>query len=235
MADNLPLDHDSIGIGLYSNGGVVTRRTYDNAGRLGSASLTRHRIIATTTTLLAESGYHGLSVAAVASAAAVSPQTIYNSIGGKGALLKACYDVTLAGDEDEVPMSQRLEFVALGQASSGIEFLARYAMWVRVLHERAAGILGPLLALDAARDAGAAEFLTVIERERRAGSTHAITDLNDRFGLPAGMPLEQAVDICWTLNSPELWARLVVRCGWTPAAFEAWLAGQLRASLSRGA
>jgi AcrR family transcriptional regulator len=209
----------------------VTRRTYDNASRLESASLTRHRIIATATKLLAESGYHGLSVAAVASAAGVSPQTIYNSIGGKGALLKACYDITLAGDEDDVPMSQRLEFVALGQASSGIEFLARYAVWVRVLHERAAGILGPLLALDVARDAGAAEFLTVIERERRVGSTHAIADLNDRFGLPAGMSLEQAVDICWTLNSPELWARLVVRCGWTSADFQAWLARQLQAGL----
>lgn len=209
----------------------MTRRAYDNAARLESASLTRHRIIQAATRLLAGSGYDGLSVAAVASAAGVSPQTIYNSIGGKGALLKACYDVALAGDEDDVPMSRRPEFVALGQASSAVEFVDRYAVWVRVLHERVAGILGPLLSLDAARDAGAAEFLTVIERERRVGSTHAMTDLADRFGLPPGLPLERAVDICWTLNSPELYARLVVRCGWTPAAFQDWLGGQLQAAL----
>ena len=128
-------------------------------------------------------------------------------------------------------MSQRLEFVALGQASSALEFLASYAVWVRVLHERVAGILGPLLALDAARDAGAAEFLTVIERERHIGSTHAITDLHVRFRLREGLSVEKAVEICWTLNSPELYARLVIRCGWTPHDFEAWLAGQLQASL----
>jgi hypothetical protein len=87
------------------------------------------------------------------------------------------------------------------------------------------------LALDAARDAGAVEFLTAIERERRIGSTHAMTDLQDRFGLPNGLSLEKAVDICWTLNSPELYARLVVRCGWIPDAFQAWLARQLQASL----
>ena len=70
------------------------------------------------------------------------------------------------------------------------------------------------MALDAARDAGAVEFLTAIERERRIGSTHAMTDLQDRFGLPNGLSLEKAVDICWT-----------------PDAFQAWLARQLQASL----
>jgi len=209
----------------------VARRSYDNSARLESAALTRHRIIEATTTLLAGGGYARLSVAAVASAAGVSPQTIYNAIGGKGALLKACYDITIAGDEDDVPMSQRPEFLALGQASSAVEYLAGYAVWVRVLHERVAGIVGPLLALDAARDAGAAEFLTAIERERRVGSTHAMTRLLDRFGLPDGLTVEQAVDTCWALNSPELYARLVLRCGWTPDAYQACLARQLQASL----
>jgi len=209
----------------------VARRRYDNSARLDAASLTRHRIIDATTTLLGEGGYAGLSVAAVASAAGVSPQTIYNAIGGKGALLKACYDITLAGDENDVPMSQRPEFLALGKASSAVEYLAGYAVWVRVLHERVAGIVGPILALDAARDAGAAEFLTAIERERRVGSTHAMTRLIDRFGPPDGLTVEKAVDTCWTLNSPELYVRLVVRCGWTPDAFQTWLARQLQASL----
>ncbi len=209
----------------------MARRPYDNSGRLDAASLTRHRIIEATTRLLSEGGYAGLSVAAVATAAGVSPQTIYNAIGGKGALLKACYDITLAGDEEGVAMSQRPEFLALGMASSAVEYLADYAVWVRVLHERVAGIVGPLLALDVARDAGAAEFLIAIERERRVGSTHAMTRLHDRFGLPDGLSFEGAVDACWTLNSPELYARLVVRCGWTPGAFQAWLARQLQASL----
>ena len=47
-------------------------------------------------------------------------------------------------------------------------------------------------------------------------------------------PWEQAVDVAWTLNAPEVYDRLVRRCGWTPAAYESWLAEQLRAKLAPG-
>lgn len=208
----------------------MTRRRYDNSARLESAAETRHRIIVATTALLATEGYAGLSVAAVAGAADVSPQTIYNSIGGKGPLLKACYDVTLAGDEDAVPMSQRPEFLALRSAPSAADWVVAYAAWSRLLSERAHPILGPLVGLGVARDAGAAEFLATIEKERRIGSTHAMTAFRDSFGLPEPMTLEQAIDLCWTLNSPELYARLVGQCGWTPSAYQTWLEKALRAS-----
>ena len=208
----------------------MTRRRYDNSARLESAAETRHRIIVATTELLATEGYAGLSVAAVAGAAGVSPQTIYNSIGGKGALLKACYDVTLAGDEEAVPMSQRPEFLALQTAPSATGWAAAYAAWGRLLGERAHPILGPLVGLSVVRDAGAAEFLATIEKERRIGSTHAMTAFRDNFGLPEGMKLEQAIDICWTLNSPELYARLVGQCGWPPGDYQSWLTKALRSS-----
>ncbi|MDO5501057.1 MAG: TetR/AcrR family transcriptional regulator [Propionibacteriaceae bacterium] len=203
-------------------------RAYDNSARLEAAAATRHRIIAATTQLLAREGYAGLSVAAAARAAEVSPQTIYNSIGGKGALLKACYDVTLAGDEDAIPMSERPELHALRAATDAREWTQRYAAWSRLLSERVHPILGPLVALGVARDAGAAEFLTAIEGERRIGSTRVMTAYRDSFGLPDGLTLERAIDICWTLNSPELYARLAGQCGWAPAEYESWLAGQLR-------
>ncbi|WP_432558890.1 TetR/AcrR family transcriptional regulator [Granulicoccus sp. GXG6511] len=208
----------------------MTTRPYDNSARREAAAATRHRIIVATTELLAAEGYAGLGVMAVARAADVSQQTIYNSIGGKSALLKACYDVTLAGDEDEVPMSQRPEFSALREAGSADEWVERYAAWSRLLSERVHPILGPLVGLGVARDAGAAEFLTTIEQERRVGSTHAMTAFHKSFGLPDGLSLEQAIDICWTLNSPELYARLVGQCGWTPEEYQSWLAGELRAS-----
>ncbi|WP_267489699.1 hypothetical protein [Enemella dayhoffiae] len=33
----------------------------------------------------------------------------------------------------------------------------------------------------------------------------------------------------WTLNAPEVHDRLVRRCGWTAAAYQAWLEQQLLA------
>lgn len=41
-------------------------------------------------------------------------------------------------------------------------------------------------------------------------------------GLPAGLTMERAVDQVWTLNSPEVYDRLVRRCGWTADAYEVW-------------
>ena len=37
-----------------------------------------------------------MTIASLAKAAGVSPQTVYNSIGGKAAVVKAVYDVLLA-------------------------------------------------------------------------------------------------------------------------------------------
>lgn len=208
----------------------MTSRQYDNSARRQAAAETRHRIIAASTALLAREGYAGLGVAAAARAAEVSPQTIYNSIGGKGALLKACYDVTLAGDEDDVPMSQRPEFRALRASADSAEWVERYAAWSRLLSERAFPIVGALVGLGVARDAGAAEFLGTLEQERRIGSTHAMTGFRDSFGLPEGMDLKRAIDLCWTLNAPEAYARLVGQCGWKPEDYQRWLAAGLRAA-----
>ena len=42
--------------------------------------------------------------------------------------------------------------------------------------------------------------------------------------LAAGLDVEEATDILWTLNHPDLWFLLVGRCGWTPDRFETWFA-----------
>ena len=60
----------------------------------------------------------------------------------------------------------------------------------------------------------------------------AVAAFRDRFGLPAGLTEQRAVDVVWTLNSPEVHGRLVHRCGWTHDQYEDWLAGQLAASLT---
>lgn len=146
-------------------------------------------------------------------------------------MLKATYDVTLAGDDEPVAMSERPELRATMDAPDAAAYLDRYAVWCRVVSERAAPIMGAVSA-PGAGDAGAKAFAARTEQERRIGTTHAMTRLRDQHGLPAGLPLERAVDIAWTLNSPEVYDRLVRRCGWSAADYETWLAGQLRVALT---
>lgn len=190
-----------------------------------AARETRQRILATAYDLLVAEGYAALTIAGLAERAEVSPQTIYNSIGGKAEVLKATYDVTLAGDDEPVAMSDRPQFRAMREAEEGGDFLDAYASWCRVVSQRVSPILGPLLA--AGGDQGVAEFIDTIEQERRTGTTQAMTAFRGRFGLPKGLTLPRAVDQVWTLNAPEVHDRLVRRCGWSAGAYEKWLRRQL--------
>ena len=208
-------------------------RTYDNSARVERARETRAHIVDTAQGLLLEGGYAAMTVASLAAAAGVSPQTVYNSVGGKAAVVKAVYDRMMAADDAEVPMSERPEFQAMFTAADRAAFARAYAAWVRVLAGRVGPLLGALLAHGT--DATLTDLVATIEEERYVGTTHAMTGLRDRLGLPDGCRgkagLTRLIDAVWTLNSPDGYDRLVRRRGWTPAAYEDWLAGQLRALL----
>ena len=96
---------------------VPEQRRYSTALRAEQTALTRRRILDAAGRLLVERGYHGTTLNGVADAAEVSVQTVYNVVGGKAALLKAVYDVTLAGDDEPVPITERPEFRAAVEAT----------------------------------------------------------------------------------------------------------------------
>ncbi len=204
-------------------------RAYDNSGRAERARATRDQIVETALGLLLDGGYAAMTVASLAAAAGVSPQTVYNSVGGKPAVVKAVYDRVLAGDAEEVAMTDRPEVEALFMAGDRAEFARAYAGWCRVIGERIAPLLGGLLAHGA--DATLADFVEATERERHTGATHALEEMRTRLGLPSEVRgpkgFTRLVDAVWALNAPDTYDRLVRRSGWTPAEYEEWLACQL--------
>jgi AcrR family transcriptional regulator len=82
----------------------MAARKYISQQRDSAARETRRRILAVAEKQLIEGGYHAMTVASLAYGAEVSPQTIYNSVGGKAAVVKALYDDRLAGDDEPVPI-----------------------------------------------------------------------------------------------------------------------------------
>jgi AcrR family transcriptional regulator len=208
-------------------------RAYESSARIEGARRTRTSVVATARDLLLKDGYAGMTVASLAAAAGVSPQTVYNSVGSKVDVVKAVYDQMVAGDDSEVAMSDRPEFRAMFECSDRAAFARAYARWVRLLNGRTGPLLGALLAHGS--DAALTDFASTIEQERYVGTTDAITGLRDRIGLArrhAGeRGLRRLIDAVWTLNSPDCHDRLVRRRGWSPAEYETWLAGQLIALL----
>lgn len=204
-------------------------RAYDNTGRAERALATRDQIVVTAQGLLLDGGYAAMTVASLAAAAGVSPQTVYNSVGGKPAVVKAVYDRLMAGDAEEVAMSDRPEFHALFSASDRTAFSRAYAGWCRVRNSQVAPLLGALLAHGT--DAALVDLLATLERERYIGATRALEGMRERLGLPDGVRgpkgFGRLVDGVWALNAADTYDRLVRRSGWTPAEYEEWLAGQL--------
>src|SRR5690349_24919447 len=127
-------------------------RRYSTELRAEQTAVAKRLILASAGRLFIEKGYLGTTLAAVAAAAGVSVQTVYNVVGGKPALLKAVYDVVLAGDDAPVPIGERPEFRAVVEAESGRECLARYSALGRALGERVTPLLTVLLAQAAAGD-----------------------------------------------------------------------------------
>lgn len=202
---------------------MAHQRRYSTALRAEQTALTHRRILDAAGRLFVERGYLGTTLITVAATAGVSVQTVYNVVGGKAALLKAVYDVTLAGDDEPVPIGERPEFRAVVEAPTGRDCLARYSALGRLLGERITPLITVLLAQAAAGDADLAAFVATIEGERATGTRNVATLVAHRFGLRAGLDVDAAADVLWALTAPDLTDRLVVRRGWGWDRFETWL------------
>src|SRR6476620_612988 len=181
---------------------MSTDRAYDNSSRAEAALATRRRIIEAASEMLLREGYHAMSVSALAGAAGVSAQTVYNAVGGKADVVKAVYDVMLVGDDEPVAMQDRPEFRAMSEAPDREAFVRAYAALCATIYERVGPLLGVILAQGAGGDAGLQDFVATIDRERRVGNTNALAALERAHGLPPSLNHERFIDIVWTVTAP---------------------------------
>lgn len=206
-------------------------RRYSMALRDEQTAATRRRILDAAGGLFVDHGYPRTTLAGVAEVAGVSVQTIYNLVGGKSALLKAVWDVTVAGDDEPVPMAERPMMRAVLEATDRRECLVRYAAHSRALAERALSLYLTMMAQAAGGDPDLSHFADTVESERLDGAELMVCHLAERFGLRTGLDLESAADVLWAVNAPDLADRLVNRRGWGWDRYERWLAGTLADAL----
>lgn len=205
----------------------MSRRAYDNTRRAEQARLTRRQVLAAARDLLTERGPAAVTMRDVAAHAGVSAETVKKAFGTKTALIKAVYDVTLAGDDEPVPMIDRPEIQAVFAADGPRDKLARYAAAARQVGERVGPILAKLLAAARGGDPELAQFRTTINGERLAGAGAVVSHLAATGGLRGDLEPDHARDIVWTLISPEVYELLVNDRGWSPDEYERWLARAL--------
>ncbi len=208
---------------MRQRGEKVKGRTYNASFRRAQSAETRRRILEAARTLMLESGYRATTIAAVAARAGVNVDTVYALVGRKPVLLRELIEQSISGTDHPVAAEQREYVKAIKAEPDPAKKLAIYAGAVRHIQERMAPLF--LALRDAAStDPEAQQVWQEIGERRAANMRHLIRDVRDAGGLRPGLTVDDAADMVWALNSPELFVLLTVDRGWSPPRFETWLA-----------
>lgn len=206
-------------------------RSYDGRARREKALATRRSVLAAARELLEQHGFAATTMAGVARAAGVSAETVYKAFGSKPALVKAVFDVVIAGDDEPVSVAERPETELIRQQADARSKLRSYAEGAAVRAERSAGIQ-LVLRNGAASDPVVARLWQQLQDERLTGMTMFARHLAETGCLRPGLDVDGARDILWAAISVEVFDLLVRQRGWAPPAYADWLARILIASLA---
>jgi len=194
------------------------KRVYESPLRTAQAARTRQQIIGAARRAFVRDGYSGTSMSALAREAGVSRETLYKTFRTKPDLLKAVYDVAVVGDHEAIAVADRPEYIQM-LADPDPDAAARsFGMLTAELVER----IGPVLRIlaDAAHEPELQDLLDATRAERLEGTRNLLAQLS---GAPAGHALDRAVDVVWTLGSPEVALLLTDQRGWSHKQYGRWL------------
>lgn len=205
-------------------GGVKGRRGYRSPLREQQARATQRAILGAARELFTGRGYPATSIQAIAQRAGVSAATIYATFGTKRAVLGALVDVSIAGDDDPVPILDRPWVRDLREEP---DLLRR----VRILAHEGRRILERRFAIDAVMaaaapsDAEIAELWSRTREQRHAGQRRLLELVIGTDGrVRDGLTVDVAADIMYAIGSPETYRLLVEDRGWSAQRFEEWYA-----------
>lgn len=206
---------------------VVSEVKAPRQRRAQRAAATRRRITEAAGRLFAERGYRATTIETVAAAADVSVETIYKRFGTKRALLRAALDVSIVATPE--PGSFLEQFLAL-PALRAVRAERDQAAQLRMLAAFSRATLersDPFHRI--VRDAGTgdelAEFVALSHARRRA-MQRALVDLLTANG-PLRLAPDAAAETYSALANTDLYQLLTQHHGWSPEAYETWLADTL--------
>ena len=205
-------------------------KRYASEVRDEQARRTRRAIVAAAHDLFVAQGYAATTIDGIAEAAHVSRRTVFNSVGGKAALLKLTLDWAVAGDDEPIAMADRPAVKAIRAEPDPRKALM---LWVQTVSGVAARIapIGEVLTAAADVDPAAAELLAEASRNRLFGATAFVRYLASLDGLADGLTEQRAADLCWALMDGHLYRLLVAQRSWSTADFNRWLSDSLAATL----
>lgn len=195
-------------------------RRYDASGRRARARASQREILAAARELFVRHGYGRTTIADIAQAAGVSPETVYAAFKNKATLLHRVWDITIGGDDQDVVFHERPEVRALRAEPDLRRRLVAHAVFSTATARR---ITPFLIALQgaAASEPAAAQMLAEIGRQRYEGIGVMAREAAATGQLAATE--QECRDVIWAMTDGMLWHRLVQERGWTDEQFADWL------------
>jgi AcrR family transcriptional regulator len=201
-------------------------RRYVSPLRQDAAARTRQAVLDAARDLFIARGYTATTVEEIAGRAGVSKPTVFAAAGSKQAILKQLRDITLAGDDEPVPVAQRPWYREALAEPDPRRALRLYARNATAIHRRSAD-MHEVLRAAATSDKNLHDLWRASEDERRGGATIVVDALLHKSPLKTGLDRAAAIDIVWILTASDIFWRLVRTRRWTNTQYESWLGDTL--------
>lgn len=170
--------------------------------------------------LFCERGYVATTMEEIAREAGVAVQTVYFTFHNKVAILKEAFDASVLTHDDPKPPDARAWYAEFERERDGPRAVGILVDNVSEILRRVAPLAAAMTA--AAGDPVAAEIYAKGEALRRDGYARLVSITAAKGALRPGLTEARAVDVLYTLLSPEMF-QAMSRCGWSFPEWKTWI------------
>lgn len=196
------------------------RRRYASALRSESAEATKAAILKASRDLFGRHGVDKVTVAAIATKAAVSPSTVYSLFESKEGILRELMRASIFGSR-----FQSAQSLVVG-LTDPIRLVAMTAKIARAIYESETAELGLLRGISAFSPS-LRKLENEFENIRFEMQEERLKTLSDSGKLMKTLTLAEARRVMWMYTSRDVYRMLVQVGGWTPDRYEQWLSDTL--------
>jgi len=202
-------------------------RTYDAGRRRERAELerraTRRRVLGAAQRLFVAKGYKATTMADIAAEAGVAMQSVYKAGTSKADLLQRVIEIVVAGDDDDVLMTDRPTFAAIAAEADPTCQVQKLAALIASIQERSAPIQAAYREAAATDGTVAANLDAELQRRHESFAAGISLLPKDRLRHPP----DESTDTAWAIGSSEVFMLLRKKRGWDAHHYEQWLSRTL--------
>ena len=198
----------------------VKARSYDNSARAHASRARQAQVLSAARTLFLERGYVRTTMTAIAEEAGVALDTVYELVGRKPDLFRLLIETAISGGDQAVPADDRDYVHRIHAETTAQGKLRVYAEVLPGIMSRLAPLVMVVQSAASAEPELADLWVEIAER-RATNMRRFAAELGDTGQL--AITVEDAADIIWATNSPELYALLVQQRGWSAERYGRWL------------